>query len=172
MQKLLVIAALSPLALLAACADDDAAESVDTEMADGAAGSAEVAEPVAPATPTPMADAGDYSGTYSVQRADGTRTSLTLNSENDSYSYTGSDGVERTGTVNRLDDGYRFSIDDYEGSIAYFALSNGSLIRLPDDVAIDNTVTVTGERYSRDNPPFSREPELGSPVVPDDMTNQ
>ena len=171
MQKLFVSAALAPLVLIAACSQENTDETSATTEAAPATATASVEEPVAPATPTPIAEAGDYSGRYSITRADGTQGNITLDSSNDSYSYTDASGTTRTGTVRRLDDGYRFSIEDYEGSIAYFTLSNGSLIRLSDDVAIDNTVTVTGERYSRDDKPFTREPELGSPVAPQDLGN-
>ena len=62
-----------------------------------------------------------------------------------------------------------FEIEDYDGSPGYFTFSNGQLVRLQDDTSVNEGMTVQGERYSgEDDAIFSREPQLASPVAPQD----
>ena len=104
-----------------------------------------------------------------MQGDDGTNRSVTLDASDDSYEYTASDGTTRSGNFIRLDDGYRLQIEDYDGSPGYFTFSNGQLVRLQDDTSVNEGMTVQGERYSsEDDAMFSREPELASPVAPQD----
>ena len=175
MRKLLVLTAAAPLALLAACGDSDTDTMAETDtaaMADAETNATTAAADMdAPSPATTLADAGDYSGTYSMSAPDGTMRGVTLNSSDSTYSYTAADGTERTGSYTVAPDGYRLSIEDFYGTPAYFAISNGSLVRLQGDTAIDETnIEVTGERYARsqgeDDAIFSRDPSLGSPVAP------
>ena len=168
--------AIAPIALVAACSNN--ADTVDTDEAvvaeadtGDAAASASSNEPTAP---TRLADAGDFSGDYSLAGPDGTTTRVTLDSKAGTYSYVGNNGQQVSGKYAVNNDGYRFVIDDYYGRPAYFVLSEGSLVRLPMDMTLEgNDITVTGERYTRDDgAQFSREPELGSPVVPEDMVER
>lgn len=165
MRKYIALTAIAPLALVAACGDNDAEEdTVDT--ADTSMATELEPEPVE-ATPTPIAEAGDFSGAYTYAANDGTGTSVRLNASDDTYEYTGEDGTVRTGTYSRASDGYRLIFEDYYGSPAYFTISNGELVRLAGDVEVTDDITVTGDRFARDdNAVFSREPELGSPVAP------
>ena len=168
MKKIIALTAIVPLALLAGCGDNDVADSSETtEMA--ATEDVGVAEPDA-ATPGPaskLAESGDFSGTYSMAGADGKKTSVMLDSSNDTYEYTDAAGKKRTGSYIRLDDGYRIRLDDFNGGPSFFTLSNGYLMRMQDDAEVDEKTVVTGERYQRDDGAmFSREPEIGSPVAP------
>lgn len=174
-----ILMAIAPIAMAAACSNE--AETVDSE--DTAAASMEApagtaatyaaADAAAPATPMRLGDAGDFSGTYTLSGADGNTTQVTLDSAAGTYSYTGANGEPMTGRYTVDDDGYRFIINDYYGRPGYFVMSDGALIRLPMDATLQGEgITVTGERYTRDNAQFSREPELGSPVVPEDMVSR
>ena len=172
MRKLTILLAAAPLALLAACgdkADDtDTAAADDTAMAD--VDTATTAGDDTPGPATWLKDAGDYSGTYSYTGDDGTKRELTFNSADKTYSYTAADGTKKTGTYTWADDGYRVLIDDYYGRPTYFAFRNGSFYELPANVALTDEMVVTGNRYVRadgDSEVFSREPELGSSVVPE-----
>ena len=176
MKKHTILAAIAPIAMLAACGDD--AETVDTMEAPEVETTTE-ADTVSDdsqatdVTPSTIEDAGDFSGTYNFTDSTGTPRSVTLDSAAGTYSYTAENGETRTGNYTVADDGYRFTIEDYYGEPGYFTFWEGNLVRLPDDTALSgDTITVSGERYARDDAPFSRDPELGSPVVPDDMTGQ
>ena len=174
MNKLTILAATAPLALLAACGDDvDDVEAPDTETAttmstDTAADTATSENMVA----TRLDDASDASGTYTYTGADGSANELTVDTTAGTYSYRTTDGTERTGQYERSHDGYRFLVGDYNGGPAYFTFSNGELVRLSANRPITSEMVVEGERYTRSDKPFSREPEIGSPVVPDDMTEE
>lgn len=171
-----ILFAIAPIALVAACSND--ADTVDTD--ETAVAEADSGNTAAPASsdeataPTRLADAGDFSGDYSFAGPDGTTTRVTLDSKAGTYSYVGTNNQQVTGKYAVNNDGYRFVIDDYYGRPGYFVLSEGSLVRLPMDMTLEgNDITVTGERYARqDGAPFSREPELGSPVVPEDMVER
>ena len=172
MRKFIALTAAAPLALLAACGDNDTEVPADTDAdltaIDDTGASAET---MAAGPATSLADAGDYSGTYSVQTNDGTQRGITLNATDSTYSYVNRDGTERTGRYTITTDGYRMAIDDFYGEPAYFTISNGDLVKLQSDVDITPDIEVSGERYSRsqgDDAVFSREPQLGSPVAPQD----
>ena len=172
MRKLLVLTAVAPVAMLAACGDSDADTVADTDADTTAMADATPADSGAMAgdgMATSLADAGDYSGDYSMSGPDGSARTLNINSTDSTYRYMADDGSERTGTYRMAPDGYRLIIDDYYGSPAYFSVSNGDLVRLQDDLAIEADTTVSGERYVRgggDNAVFSRDPEPGTPVAP------
>ena len=165
---------VAPLALLTACGDDvDDVEAPAVDTAPMPASDAVTDTEVETSTvATKLDDAGDASGTYTLTGADGKASDLTIDTKAGTYSYKATDGTEKTGKYERSDDGYRFIVGDYNGRIAYFAFSEGDLIRLPIDRPLTAEMVVDGERYARSGKPFSREPELGSPVVPEDMTNQ
>ncbi|MWV26606.1 hypothetical protein [Aurantiacibacter rhizosphaerae] len=170
MRKFIAITAAAPLALLAACGDSEPADDMETAPVETtmAADDATATMP-ADGPATTLDDSGDFSGTYNMQGDDGTSRSVTLNSADDSYEYTAADGTTRTGNYTRMDDGYRLQIEDFDGSPGYFTFSNGDLVRLQNDANVEEGMTVQGERYSngnRDDAVFSREPELGSPVAP------
>ena len=168
MRRIITLTAAAPLALLAACGDSEPAEDIDTAPVETTIPEETTAAMPADGPATTLDDSGDFSGTYAMQGEDGTSSSITLNSADDSYEYTASDGNTRTGNYTRLDDGYRLQIEDYDGSPGYFTFSNGQLVRLQGDTSVNEGMTVQGERYSRDDDDavFSREPELGSPVAP------
>ncbi|NNC59432.1 MAG: hypothetical protein HKO05_05490 [Erythrobacter sp.] len=174
-----ILAAAAPLALLAACGDnveDIEAAAADTENAiateDVDTSGDDDSEPAAA---TKLDEAKDASGTYTVTDADGTTRRITLDTSAGTYEYKNDKGETKTGSYTRADDGYRFIINDYNGRIGYFAFSNGDLVRLPVDATLSpddkGEVEVSGERYRRDDKPFTREPELGSPVAPQDLNN-
>ena len=179
MRKYLTLAAVAPLALLAACGDSDTETTTmdddmvatdtgmdDTAMADGNAD----ASTMAPGTASTFADAGDYSGEYSYSADDGTTRNLTLNSADNTYQYTGTDGTVQRGSYEPMSDGYRIRIADYYGSPAWFGYSNGSLVQLEDDVEItaDTDFSPQSSEYGS-RPVFSRSPQIGSTVAPDNM---
>ena len=173
MRNFTLLIAAAPLAMLAACGDGDVEETeVDTEMAttegmetDAMASSAESGSGVA----TSQADAGDYSGVYSYEGEDGTSNAVRLNASDNTYEYVGADDEVRSGSYTWEDDGYRLRIEDFDGSPAWFTISDGDLVRLQGDSEVNASTTVQGERYARaqeDDAVFSRFPELGSPVAP------
>jgi hypothetical protein len=179
MKTSLIFTAIAPIALLAACSDDaetaDPIDNADAELATSpeTTSTTTAAADTGPMKPTKVAEAGDFSGTYSIAAGDGKTSRLTLDSKAGTYSYVAEDGQTRTGKYTLSDDGYRFIINDYNGRPGYFTLSDGFLVRLPTDVVLEgDNITVTGERFDRDKEVFSREPELGSPVVPADMVKQ
>lgn len=176
MRKSLILAAVAPLALLAACGDADTeTATTDADMAadatanDTAMTADADAAMEADAPPTALADAGDYSGVYYYGTGADERA-VRINSAAKTYDYMGSDGVMKSGTYTATPDGYRLWIEDFYGTPAWFSLSNGRLVRLEQDVEItDPTVVVTGERYDRaeeGDAVFSRFPEPGAPVAP------
>ena len=175
----MILAAAAPLTLLAACGDD--VENVDAAAADTAnvvaADDVDTAstDDSGPTSATKLDEAKDASGTYTVTDADGTSRRITLDTSAGTYEYKTDTGETKTGSYTRADDGYRFIINDYNGRIGYFAFSNGDLVRLPVDATLSpddkGEVVVSGERYRRDDKPFTREPELGSPVAPQDLNN-
>jgi hypothetical protein len=183
MNKHIALAAIAPFALLSACgsnespADDPAANTADSAMMETPVPTS------AAATPTRLADAGDFSGSYSLAEpsdaeiamvsdqagADtgstaGTtpnRGSIRFNSADNTYEYTPAEGPARTGSFSRTDDNYRLLIEDFDGGPAYFAFSDGDLYRLSGDTPMSDTINVTGERYSRSN--NSDNPTPGNP---------
>ncbi|WP_340588468.1 hypothetical protein [Erythrobacter alti] len=172
MRKFTILLAAAPLALLAACGDSDTDVSADTD-ADLTAmdDSAPADDTMASGTATAMADAGDFSGTYSAPDADGTERRISFNANDNTYSYVDLDGTERSGSYMIANDGYRMTVADFYGEPAMFTITNGELIRLQQDVEIQADTEVSGQRYARtqdDDVVFSREPELGSPVAPQD----
>ncbi len=179
MKRSYILMAIAPIAMVAACSNE--ADTVDTEdtaaattdTGSGTASTDAAAEASAPATPKKLGEAGDFSGTYTLAGADGKTTQVTLDSAAGTYSYTGANGEPMTGRYTVDKDGYRFIINDFYGRPGYFVMSDGALIRLPLDATLQgDDITVTGERYTRDTAQFSREPELGSPVVPEDMVQR
>lgn len=173
MRKTTILIAAAPLALLAACGDgaDETAETADTmdTASTEATTGTDVTEADDPGTATTLADAGDYSGTYNFSSEDGETRSITLDSTDKSYSYTGEDGTEKTGTYSWASDGYRLSIPDYYGSDTYFAFRGDSFYRVPSDLEFDAETEVSGDRYRQSDAQFSRRPEIGSQVVPEDI---
>lgn len=173
MRKYTILLAAAPLALLAACGDkaDDTAATDDTAMTDTmATGTATPAatDEDTPGPATKAADAGDVSGTYSFTGDDGAKRDVTINSADKSYSYTAADGTKKTGSYTVDKDGYRYFIKDYYGRPTYFAFRNGTFYELPDNVSLTGDMVVQGNRYARqETEMFSREPEPGSPVVPE-----
>ena len=170
-----LILAAAPIALLGACsdgADDTDAATMTTEELDTTATATDPADE--PGRATSLADAGDFSGDYTTTAPDGTTRSVRLNANDNTYSYTDAEGNEQTGTFTRDNDGYRLRITDFYGGPGIFTLRDGSLYRLNDDASVTADSMVQGERYTRsdgDGAPFSREPEPGSPVAPQDLNN-
>ncbi|GGD60115.1 hypothetical protein GRI62_00350 [Erythrobacter arachoides] len=177
MRKYLILTAAAPLALLAACGDNDADETAmtddtaaaDTMANDNAMADANMNAEAGPATA--LADAGDYSGVYNYTGTDG-ETAVRINSADSTYEYVGPDNQVQSGTYTTTPDGYRFQIADWYGSPTWFTVSNGQLVRLQEDMELntENAATVSGERYARANEGdavFSRFPEPGSPVAPE-----
>ncbi|WP_271079322.1 hypothetical protein [Aurantiacibacter sp. MUD61] len=174
MNKLTILAAAAPLALLAACGDSDTEESMaddDATMGETAANDTAPMEGENADTATAVADAGDYSGVYSYTGEDGNQTAFRVNSTDMTYEYVGSDGEMRSGTYSVAEDGYRLQVSDWYGEPANFAISNNELVRLQGDLEMTNSMTAEGERYARaqeGDAVFSRFPEPGSPVAPQD----
>lgn len=161
-----MLLAVAPLALLAACGDEpeEPVEPVDAEM------TADTTAAYEDGPATRLADAGDYSGTYTYTGEDGTRRSVTINSADNTYRYTDAQGAEQSGTYTPADDGYRFRIESFHGGPGWFTIRDGWLVRLPGDSEVTADTVVTGERYAReDSAVFSVEPEPGSQRVPDDL---
>lgn len=172
MRKFTILLAAAPLALLAACGDGDVEETTDvsTAEADMGANDMAMAGDTQPGPATSEADAGDYSGVYSYSADNGTQNAVRINASEGTYDYVGANDEMRSGNFTWEDDGYRMRIEDFNGETAWFAISNGDLVRLQNDTALDNTMTVEGDRYARaqeDDAVFSRFPEPASPVSPE-----
>ena len=174
MNKLTILAAAAPIALLAACGDSDVDETTmddDTMASDTMADDTMMADDAATGTATSQADAGDFSGVYSYAADDGSETAIRINSADNSYDYVGSDGEMRSGNYTWTPDGYRFQVGDWFGEPSYFVLSGDELVRQQGDLEYTEGSPVSGERYSRareSDAVFSRFPEPGSPVTPQD----
>ncbi|BDI60024.1 hypothetical protein [Qipengyuania nanhaisediminis] len=174
MRKHTILLAAAPLALLTACGDGaDEAEGYEadaTTIADAENDPTAAEDDYTPGPATRLSDAGDYSGGYTYTSPNGTEYELQLNSEDKTYKWFGPNGLERTGDYTWTPDGFRIMIDEFDGGPAWFTLREGSLIRLREDREITPEIEVDGERYRRDdsNAVFSRDPELGSMVVPMD----
>lgn len=172
MRNYTMLIAAAPLALLAACAGD--ANEDDAMDADATTVATDENDPTAtdytPGPATALADAGDYSGSYSYTADDGTEYGVRLNSADKTYTFFGPDGLRRTGDYTWTPDGFRIRIDEFDAGPAWFTIREGSLIRLREDNEVTADMTVEGDRYVRDddNAMFSREPELGSMVKPVD----
>ncbi|RIV83884.1 hypothetical protein [Aurantiacibacter zhengii] len=175
MRNFTLLMAAAPLALLAACGGNDADEAemdTDADMtaeADMTANDTAMSADSEPGPATSQAEAGDYSGVYSYTDEQGAQNAVRLNSSDNTYDYVGADGEMRSGSYTWDADGYRLNIEDFNGEPASFAISNGDLVRLQNDTALDSTMTVTGDRYRRaeeSDAVFSRFPEPGSPVAP------
>ena len=174
MRNYLMMAAVAPIALVAACAGD--ADEGETTDADATTVASSENDPTAaeddytPGPATALADAGDYSGNYSYTADDGKEYGVRLNSSDKTYTYFGPDGLQRTGDYTWTPDGFRIRIDEFDAGPAWFTIREGSLIRLNEDTEVDAEMTVEGDRYRRDddNAMFSRFPEIGSPVTPQD----
>lgn len=170
MRNMTFLLAAAPLALLAACGEPETEDTAALET--DTAASTQSADDTRSDHATDLDEAGDFSGTYSFDAPDGTRTQLTVNAQDDTFEYKGADGTLESGNYDRLADGYRIKIEDWFGSPAYFTVSDGDLVRLEQDIDITPDMQVSGERYVRgddeDDAVFSREPELASPVAPQD----
>lgn len=171
MRKFSILAAVAPVALLAACADNEAEETAmaddETAAADMETNSTAEMDDTAPSTATSLDDAGDYSGTYSYNAPDGSTQDLRLNASDNTYEYTRPDGTMATGTYERNNDGYRIWIRDYYGDPAWFSFSNDQLVRMNQDTQVTaDTDFSAQDSGSADRAIFSRSPELGSPVAP------
>lgn len=164
MRKFTILLAAAPLALLAACGDGaDEEAAAETDMA-AETTATETAEPD-DAAPVKIADAGDVSGSYSFTGDDGTTRSISLDATDTTYSYTDDEGVEQSGTYTVTPDGYRIYLTDYYGSPGWFIYRNDALDLIRTDFEVTPDVTITGERYQRDDGEMpSRRPELGSSV--------
>ena len=174
MRNTAILFAAAPLALLAACGD---AETDDTMDADATTVATADADPTAasdddytPGPATALADAGDYSGNYSYTASDGSQQGITINDKDKTYSYFGPNGLTRTGDYTWTPDGFRIMIPEWSEGPTWFVIREGQLVRLDEDKEFNAETVVEGERYARDddNAMFSREPELGSPVGPQD----
>ena len=171
MRKFTILAAAAPLALLAACADNDAddttMEGEDVAAADMEANSTADAGDTAPSTATSLDDSGDFSGSYSYTAPDGSSQDLRLNASDNTYEYTAPDGTVNTGSFERNADGYRIWIADYYGDPAWFSFSNDRLVRMNQDAEVNADTDFSAEDSGfEDRAVFSRSPELGSPVAP------
>ena len=183
MNRYTALGAIAPIALLAACGSNDSDADNAAAPADSAMIETSAPTPAA-AAPTRLADAGDFSGSYSFSEptaaeaamvsdqagadpsesaATGTPAggSITFNSAGNTYEYTPASGPVRRGNFTRADDDYRLMIEDWDGGPAYFAFSNGDLYRLQGDTPMSDTINVTGERYARSN--NSDNPTPGNP---------
>lgn len=175
MRNYTILLAAAPLALLAACGDgaDDTAETAETAETDvamdtaatPAADTSAMVDESGPATP--IADAGDYSGTYDFAGEDGSTRSVRLDSSDKSYRYMANDGTEKRGQYTVTPDGYRLYLSDYYGSPGWFVYRNDAFDLVRNDIEVTEGSMITGERYARadagDEVP-SRRPELGSSV--------
>lgn len=132
MRKLIALAAVAPLALLAACGDsgttDEAAvtEPMETGLAD-------TPTPASYAPPSDALDTMDYSGSYAFTGMDGSQSTITLNSADNTYTYMAPGMTEaRTGTYTMANN--RIEVTDLdERGPGYFSVSNDALYRLADD---------------------------------------
>lgn len=178
MRKYTILLAAAPLALLAACADDadtDADMAEDTAADTTAIDTADTDQTMAdddytPGPATALADAGDISGGYTYTAEDGKTRAVKIESEGKKYTYFGPDGIQYVGEYSWTNDGFRLLLPDFDGSQTWFAVREGSLIRMGEDTELTADTTVEGERYRRDddNAMFTREPYIGSPVAPQD----
>ena len=173
MRQPTLLLAAAPLALLAACGDkaEEAGSTAADDTAMATADTIPAATEDAPGPATALKEAGDYSGTYAYTGDDGSKRDITFNASDKTYSYTATDGTKKTGSYTWTPDGYRVLVNDYYGKPTYFAFRNGSFYELPANVALNADMVVQGNRYARaageESEVFSREPELGSPVVPE-----
>ena len=172
MRNTTILLAAAPLALLAACGDAETDEMSDADATTVATSEADptAADQGTPGPATALADAGDYSGNYTYTASDGSQQGLTINTEDKTYSYFGPDGLTRTGDYTWTPDGFRIMIPEWSNGPTWFVIREGQLVRLNEDKEFNSETIVEGERYARDddNAMFSREPELGSPVAPQD----
>ena len=173
MRNYLMMLSIAPIALVAACGnevnEDDAMDADATTVAT-AENDPTAASDYTPGPATALADAGDYSGSYSYTADDGTEYGVKLDSQDKTYTYFGPNGLQRTGDYTWTPDGFRIRIDEFDAGPAWFTIREGSLIRLREDREVTPEINVEGDRYVRDddNAMFSREPEIGSPVAPTD----
>ena len=171
MRNTTILLAAAPLALLAACGD---AETDDATNADATTVASSESDPTASdaaGTPGPamkLDEAGDFSGNYTYTADDGSQRGVTIDTESKTYKYFGPDGLQRTGDYTWTPDGFRIMIPEWDEGPTWFAIREGQLVRLNEDKEFNSETMVEGERYSRDddNAMFSREPELGSTVAP------
>lgn len=131
MKNITRIAFAAPLALaLAACGDNDADETVTADVG------TEVAAPAVPAAldsyPAIGAEARtavNFDGTYTNTAADGTTSSVTLNSADDSYTMTDASGVETTGNYNWYSDNSRILIKSGDETTV-FGVADGVVYKM------------------------------------------
>lgn len=176
MRKLIALSAIAPLALLAACGDGPVDESDVAVESAGTGLDTPAAQQASYAPPSDAVDGMDYSGDYTLTGLDGSESTLTLNSADNTYSYTAPGMSEpRTGSYTLADN--RIEIPNFDGDIpAYFSVSNDALYRLADQDRLysdteNSTIYVRGDRSaSADQPGMdSVAPGASTNSVPDKM---
>lgn len=144
MKPLTYLAAV-PLLLLVACGDSTDADSLDPEpMPTPDIANVDEVE----LTPTTLDEAGDFTGTYSLQSDSGETRTLRLDAIDDSYEYVGPDGSPQTGYYSRTDDAYRLLIEDFEDRPGYFVFVDGDLYQMQGEEISREFLTVA-DRYVR-----------------------
>ncbi len=128
MKNITRIALAAPLALaLAACGGN---KTEDTATADGGT---EAASPMAagdyPSIGAEARTAVKYDGTYTQTAADGTTSSLTLNSADESYTMTDAAGVETSGNYNWYSDNSRILIKSGDETMVY-GIADGVIYKM------------------------------------------
>ncbi len=128
MKNITRIAFAAPLALaLAACGGNDTDETATVDAG------TEVAAPATldsyPAIGAEARTAVNFDGTYANTAADGTASSITLNSADDSYTITDAIGVETTGNYNWYSDNSRILIKQGDDTMV-FGVADGVIYKM------------------------------------------
>lgn len=147
MRKLIALAAVAPVALLAACGDsasDDGAPAPMDTMG------LQTPQPESmPPVPENALETVAFGGSYTMTGLDGSVSRITLDAEDDSYEFTGGDGSTTSGDFARMDDGSRIMIEDFDGRDGYFAIADGAIYRLASETTSVEDITPVG-MYQRE----------------------
>ncbi|WP_114520965.1 hypothetical protein [Altererythrobacter sp. ZODW24] len=128
MKNITRIAFAAPLALaLAACGGNDAEETATADA--GTEAAAPAALDSYPAIGAEARTAVAFDGTYTNTAADGTTSSITLNSADDSYTMTDAGGVESAGNYNWYSDNSRILIKSGDDTTV-FGVADGVIYKM------------------------------------------
>lgn len=165
MRSPIMLAAIAPLALLAACGRTTPADQTEALPMDNEVAKLEMAAEPLPEVPENALDRIDFAGTYTREDSEGTER-LTLDSAANTYEYTAPDGTTSSGSFIRLEDNRRIEIEDLDGEPGYFAIADGAVFRLGDADTSPDQITVTGQ-YRRDTSFGTRQNDAAAPATGD-----
>ena len=148
MRKLIALAAVAPIALLAACGDS-AQDDAGPEPMDTMGLQTPQPETMPPVPENALATV-DFAGSYTMTGLDGSVSRIVLDAEDDTYEFTGGDGSTTSGSFARMDDGSRIMIEDFDGRDGYFAIADGAIYRLGSEDTSVEDISATG-MYQRED---------------------